>query len=352
MNPERGESWVGRTSALRDLRMERFPDVYEQWTSRQIGRAHAAGLLGVSEKTFRRYVARYRELGLKGLEDRRATSSRSASDEEIAALEALYAEHYPGWPVRKFHRAYTDLHGGARSYNWVKGRLQEAGLVTPRRSTRERNGRQPAEGVLLHQASCTFEWSSRRIWELVALVDDASYRVHSGLFVESDAIRCRLRTVQETIAANGLFEAIHVDRALRSHHDRRETGRFRCAMRSVGIRVVPSCPSEAQRMYKRAFRVLRAVLPLQLAAAGIQSLRRANEFLPSYWVKFNRFFAIEPKQSTPAFLSLGSGLQASATEILCPHESRDVDALNDAGQRGMEKTISDEGQPSLSAEVT
>lgn len=117
---------MGRTSALRDLRMERFPDVYEQWTSRQIGRAHAAGLLGVSEKTFRRYVARYRELGLKGLEDRRATSSRSASDEEIAALLALYTEHYPGWPVRKLHRAYTDLHGGTRSYTWVKRRLQEA----------------------------------------------------------------------------------------------------------------------------------------------------------------------------------------------------------------------------------
>lgn len=318
---------------MRDLRTARFTDVYEEWTQGRISRARAASLLGVSERTFQRYVARYRQAGTKGLEDRRTKSSRRAPDEEVAALVSLYAERYLGWPVRKFFRAYRNSHGGRRSYTWVKKRLHEAGLVTPRRSTRERNDRQPAEGLLLHQASCTHEWSSKRVWELVALVDDASYRVHSGFFVESDAIRFRLRTVQETVAANGLFEAIHVDRALRSHHDCWETGRFPRAMSNVGIRVLPSYPREAQRMYKRALRVLRAVLPFQLADAGIQSLRQANEILPSYWVKFNRFFAIEPKQATPAFVSLGPRLQAKVAEILCPHESREVGADNGSGHR-------------------
>ena len=255
---------------------------------------------------------------------------------------ALYAEHYSGWPVRKLHRAYTDLHGGTRSYTWVKRRLQEAGLVTPRRSTRDRSGRQPAEGVLLHQASCTCEWSSKRIWELVALIDDASSRVHSGFFVEGDALWFRFRTVRETVAANGLFEAIHVDRALRNHHDCWETGQFPRAMGDLGISVLPSCLPVAQSMYKRVFRVLRAALPQQLADAGIQSTREANEFLPSYWLKFNRFFAIEPKQSTPGFVSLGPGLQAKVAGILCQHESREIGADDGAGHRD---------QPSPSVEV-
>lgn len=228
-------SCVSRTSTKRDLLMARFPDVYEQWTSRQIKRAHAASLLGVSERTFRRYVARYREVGLKALEDRRAKSPQGAPDEEVAALVTLYAEGYRGCPVRGFYRAYTDSHEGTRSYTWVKDRLHESGLVTPRRSTRstpESRGRRPAEGRLLHQASCVYQWLPKRTWELVVLVDDASDRVHSGLFVECETIWCRFRTIHETIVANGLFDAIHVDPALRNSDDCRETGRFPYAQRS------------------------------------------------------------------------------------------------------------------------
>lgn len=172
---------MSQTSAMRDLRMARFVEVYEQWTSRQISQAHAASLLGISDRTFRRYVARYRDLGLKGLEDRRSTSSRRAPDEETIALLTLYTERYLEWPAREFYRAYRDVHGGRRSYTWINSRLHESGLVTPRSTPG--SGRQLTEGSLLHQASCAYVWLPKRTWELVALVDDASYRVHSGFFV-------------------------------------------------------------------------------------------------------------------------------------------------------------------------
>lgn len=168
---------VSRTSsASQDLRTATFPDLYERWTSRQITLARAAGLLGMSERTFRRYAAKYRKFGRKGLADRRTTSSRSAPSDEIAALEKLYADGHLGWRVRKFFRVYRDSHGGGRSYTWVKNRLQEAGLVARRRSARsagESGGRQPAEGLLLHQANIVREWLPTRIWQLVLVVDDA-----------------------------------------------------------------------------------------------------------------------------------------------------------------------------------
>lgn len=64
-----------------------------------------------------------------------------------------------------------------------------------------------------------------RIWQLVLVVDDASRRVHSGLFVRSEEIQTRFSTVDETILVKGLFKAIHVDRALRSHHDCQSSGK-------------------------------------------------------------------------------------------------------------------------------
>ena len=105
---------LSRTSpASQDLRTATFPELYERWTSRQITLARAAGLLGMSERTFRRYAAKYRTFGRKGLVDRRTMSPRSAPSDEIAALEKLYADGHLGWRVRKFFRVCTETRMGA-----------------------------------------------------------------------------------------------------------------------------------------------------------------------------------------------------------------------------------------------
>ena len=231
-----------------------------------------------------------------------------------------------------------DKHGGGRSYTWVKNRLHESDLVTAGRTRHstatESVNRQPAEGLLLHQAGCTCEWLPNRVWELVAVVDDASRRVHSGLFVESEVILCRLRTVHETIVAKGFFDAIHVDRALRNDHDCRKTGAFPDAMRRLHITVLPACRPKARSMYMRLFRVLREALPQQLADAGIQSTSEANEFLPSYWEEFNRFVAIKPAESTSAFDPLLPEYEAELAETFWQHERRALPADNGVGPRG------------------
>ena len=66
---------MGRTAAMRDLRMARFAEVYERWVSREITQVKAASLLAMSARTFRRYAARYKEMGLKGLDRRSPFSS-------------------------------------------------------------------------------------------------------------------------------------------------------------------------------------------------------------------------------------------------------------------------------------
>jgi len=166
---------------------------------------------------------------------------------------------------------------------------------------------------------------------LVALVDDASDRVHSGFFVESETISCRFRTIYETIVANGFFDSIHVDPALRNSDDCRETGRFPDAMRELLISVVPSCGPKARSRYGRSFRILREALPQELADAEIQSPCEANEFLPSFWERFNGLVAIEPARSKSAFEPLGQTLKAKTAEILGVHENPVVGTDNGAG---------------------
>jgi len=90
----------------------------------------AALILGVSDRTFRRYVDCYEEYGMEGLSDKRLTqaSSRQAPVDEVMAVVDEYQSRHRGWNVPHFHHWYQG-DGGRRSYTWVKNTLQSKGLV-------------------------------------------------------------------------------------------------------------------------------------------------------------------------------------------------------------------------------
>jgi transposase len=51
----------------------RFEEAYDGWRNRRLTQEEAALVLGVSDRTFRRYVDRFEESGLNGLADKRLT---------------------------------------------------------------------------------------------------------------------------------------------------------------------------------------------------------------------------------------------------------------------------------------
>lgn len=69
-----------------------FESLYRAWRSRKISQAKAAKLLGVSERTFRRYAHRFEEGGSEGLIDKRVSrrSPRRAPLDEIAEVVNTY----------------------------------------------------------------------------------------------------------------------------------------------------------------------------------------------------------------------------------------------------------------------
>ena len=53
-----------RTELLQEVRKMRFEEAYGGWQERRLTQEEAARLLGVCERTFRRYVDRYEEGGV------------------------------------------------------------------------------------------------------------------------------------------------------------------------------------------------------------------------------------------------------------------------------------------------
>ena len=102
-----------RTEALQGVRMAVFLNLLHRWESAELNQEEAAELLGVSERTFRRWTRRYEEEGEAGLMDRRLgkTSGKRVPVDRAEEVERLYRERYQGFTVKHFHEHLVKDHG-------------------------------------------------------------------------------------------------------------------------------------------------------------------------------------------------------------------------------------------------
>ena len=196
---------MDQTRYLQMVRTNQFEGVYRRWKEKKVTQVEAARGLEMSERTFRRYVARYGNEGVEGLLDKRLgrRSPRRALQKEVDAVVALYRENYPRRNVRHFYEAYTEAHGGKRSYGWVKERLQEAGVVRRGRRRGPRRELREQEGMMIHQDASTHQWVCGKSWDLVVTMDDATGKIYSMFFVAQEGTWSSMRGVGEVLEAEG-----------------------------------------------------------------------------------------------------------------------------------------------------
>ena len=102
-----------RREAEEAVRMARFLTLLHRWESAELNQEEAAELLGVSERTFRRWTRRYEEEGEAGLLDGRLgkASGRRVPSDRADEVERLYRERYQGFTVKHFHEHRVKDHG-------------------------------------------------------------------------------------------------------------------------------------------------------------------------------------------------------------------------------------------------
>lgn len=313
----------------------RFEEAYEGYQSGRLTQGEAATLLGVCDRSFRRYLNRYEESGLEGLLDKRLleVSHRRAAVDEVMALQALYRERYEGWNVRHFHRWYEREHAGSRSYTWVKNQLQEAELV-PKGKVRgpHRKKRLPAaiEGMMLHQDGSPHQWVADQYWDLIVTMDDATNEHYSMRFVEQEGTWSSFLGIRDVIEHRGLFCSLYTDRG--SHYwttpqvggkvDKSNLTQFGAALKRLGIEMIPAYSPEARGRSERAFGTHQGRLPNELALHGITDMDSANDYLEEYYLpQFNAEFSHESRESGSAFVPLAG---VNLDDYLCEYHERTV----------------------------
>ena len=155
----------------------------------------AAEIIGVTDRTMRRWRERYQEHGYNGLYDyrKRQPSPKRTPVEKLEQVLQLYREKYFDFNVRHFHEKLVEEHGIELSYTWVKLALQGAGLVKKRgrRGThRRRRPRRPLPGMLLHIDASKHAWfGNNRYYDLITILDDATSEVYYAQLVEEEGTR-------------------------------------------------------------------------------------------------------------------------------------------------------------------
>src|SRR5213082_972203 len=280
----------------------------------------AAEIIGLSDRSMRRWRERYEEFGYDGLFDRRQ-GKPSPKRVPVALVEevlGLYRDRYFDLNVRHFHEKLTGEHGIPLSYTWVKAALQGAGLVTRGRKRgvhRKRRPRRPLPGMLLHIDGSRHRWFQDERWyELIVILDDATSEIYYAQLVEEESTVTVMAALRAVIERKGLFCALYSDRG--SHfwltpkvggkvdpHRLTQVGR---ALRELGIQMIPAYSPQARGRSERNSRTWQGRLPQELRLHGVETVEAANQFLREHYVaECNRRFRVSPQQPGSAFLSRG-----------------------------------------------
>ncbi len=341
---------MGRTELLQGLRLMKFEMILERCKARELSQLEAAEVLGVHERTFRRWRDRYEDEGVDGLYDRRLgqASAKRVPVDEVERVLTLYGERYRGFTVKHFHEKLVSHHDFRWGYTWTKTTLQGAGLVRKakrRGAHRKKRPRRPLAGMMLHQDGSSHQWVSGQQWDLIVTMDDATSEIYAAFFVDEEGTMSSFRGLSEVIARHGLFCALYTDRGAHYWHtpaaggkvDKDNPTQVGRALNQLGIELIAAYSPEARGRSERAFGTLQDRLPKELRLAGITTMEDANRFLREvYLPAHNARFAVAPEQPGSAFVP---DRLAAHRDILCVQEDRTVGNDNCVRYQGVSLQI-------------
>ena len=298
----------------------KLQDVLLKAMAKKISWGAAAEIIGISDRTMRRWHERWDEHGYGGLVDRRKgkPSSHRVAVKTVEEVLRLYREKYYDLNMRHFHEKLSEEHQIHLSYTWVQQALQGAGLVARQRKRgphRRRRPRRPLPGMLLHIDGSKHRWFNDERWyDLIVILDDATSEIYYAQLVDEESTRTVMAALREVIENKGLFCALYSDRG--SHffvtpkagekvdkHRLTQVGR---AMKELGVRMIPAYSPQARGRSERSFGTWQGRLPQELRLAGITTVEEANRFLRERYIgEFNAKFQVAAEEKGTAFRRYG-----------------------------------------------
>jgi transposase len=325
-----------RTEAHQGVRMIKFSSILSRYEAAEFSQAEAAELLGIGERTFRRWRQRFEDEGEAGLLDRRlgkASGKRVPSDRS-EEVEALYRTRYAGFTAKHFHEHLVKEHNFSWGYTWTKTFLYSKGLLEKakrRGAHRRKRERRPLPGMMLHQDGSMHVWlAGQPALDLIVTLDDATSAIYSAFLIEEEGTASTFRALTEVFGTHGLPMSLYTDRGAHYFYtptaggevDRSRPTQVGRALERLGVEHIAAYSPQARGRSERVFHTLQDRLVKELALKEIDTVEAANLFLCDVYIpEYNARFAVAAAQEGTAFVAIPG---VDLAEILCVQEERQV----------------------------
>lgn len=264
--------------------------------------------VGISQRHFRRLVARYRAGGRDAILPKNAGNPGTRqSRESLNKMLEIIDEYYWDFSGQHISEKLFTEHGFKISAETIRKRLYETGRRQPREKTRRPpqplRDRRPKRGELVQVDGSPHPWLEKRAGSASALVfiDDATSEILHIRFVKSETTLNYMIAIDEYVRKNGRPLALYCDMLsvfrnnAKNTKEEPELTQFGKAMRRIGIELIYAQSAPAKGRVERCNGVLQDRLVKEMRLANISDYDAANEFVLKYIAAHNVMFAEAPE---------------------------------------------------------
>jgi len=275
---------------------------------KKITQKTGARRIEVSERHFRRLLARYRKEGpeaiISGHRGKRS-NNHMAAEKQAKILKKLRGD-YQGFGATLAREKLAERDGIVVSKETVRQIMIASGLHQPKTRKKTRihplRERRKRRGELVQIDGSYHAWLEDRAEKacLLLFVDDATSEILAAEFVEHESYSTYTALCKRYFRQYGLPEAFYADRfsVFRVNHVNVTTTdaqtQFERAMKELGIELICAFSPQAKGRVERANQTLQDRLVKELRLAGISNYQDANAFLVDYIPIYNQRFAVQP----------------------------------------------------------
>jgi transposase len=307
--------------------------------------AEAAGLLGLSLRSVRRLLARYRApdgVGCLVHGNARRIPPNRIDPELRARIVELARTKYAGVNRQHMAELLTELEDIDMPARTLRRILAQEGIPAVHRrrprAHRTRRERMSQAGLLLQVDGSKHDWlEGRGPWlTLVGGIDDATGVVTGAIFREQEDALGYLVVLTQTALAHGLPLALYSDRhgifwkgretiptLAEQFAGRRSTTQLGKSLEAAGIAWIAARSPQAKGRVERLWGTLQDRLRSELRLAGAASIEDANRVLAAYLPRHNARFAVPAANPEPAWRSPGRPAEALFSFRQARHMARD-----------------------------
>lgn len=288
----------------------------------------AAHALKISERQVWRKVKSIKDNGDIGIKHGNTfrKPKNSISDELINKIINLkLSNDYCDTNFTHFKELLEERENIVISYTPLYNILTNAGINSKKkhkdRKIHRRRKRKEHEGDLVQADGTPFDWfNDGNMYSIHGFIDDATGKVLGLYMCEHECLLGYLEVTRQMLTNYGSPKCLYPDKysvffptisqkvTIEEELEGKEkpTTQFGRIMDFLGIEMFPASTSQAKGRIERLWETLQDRLITEFKLNNITTIDQANEFLPKYIKKYNKRFAVEPKNQESKFIKIPS----------------------------------------------